>query len=101
MNNLSLYCWLVDAKMRASDKDLSAPEVPTPLQGPKRRIATPMFKVNINLFIPVSVIGLLTWRPFHATFKERKNNNLTNASAFCVNMCLDYINAKCIPILVR
>ena len=22
MNNLSSYCWLVDAKMRASDKDL-------------------------------------------------------------------------------
>ena len=27
MNNLSSYCGLVDAKIRASDKDLSVPEL--------------------------------------------------------------------------
>ena len=48
MNNLLSYCWLIDAKIRASDKDL-----PVPLISKKLSLIAVMNFAIFQLVIPV------------------------------------------------
>ena len=52
MNNLSSYCGLVNAKVRASDKDLPVKNQNIPIQ----EFLHPVISINLILFEEISVV---------------------------------------------
>ena len=87
MNNLSSYCGLVDAKIRASDKDL-----PVPYRAVVR-FSKPLILASTNLQYEKRLFIELPAQYMKTTSSEHGDNMLCTQIVFC--FCFDIQNNFC------